>query len=375
MTRAPVDVTGAPDPVAAWHEADRTGRVVALSTSGTTDAPRRVVRTTESWSVHFDTVASLMQLRADARVWVPGPLTGTMNLYAAVHADAVGAAWSPHPGQATHAVLTPAVLSRALAQGIDLLGVRVVVAGDRLPEALRSRAAAAGVALDHYYGAAELSFVGWGPGPQGLAPFPGVEVECRDDRLWVRSPGVALGYARPPGASGLAGPARPPGPAAPPGLPGPLRVDAEGWATVGDRGSVIATPEGPRIMVTGRDDAVVTAGATVLLADIEEALSPVAQGEVVAVPVPHTDLGAVIGVVLTVDADLESVLAQATLSLPRVAWPRLVGLVDALPLTTGGKVDRAGLGREVAAVRAGGVSAHGIRIRSAHCAGEDGPHE
>ncbi len=369
MTREPVDVTGAPDPVAAWHEADRTGRVVALATSGTTDAPRRVVRTTRSWSVHFEAVSALMRVGVDARVWVPGPLTGTMNLYAAVHADAVGAAWSAHPGQATHAVLTPAVLSRTLAQGIDMQGVRVVVAGDRLPEALVARATSAGIVLDHYYGAAELSFVAWGPGPQRLAPFPGVEVECRDDRVWVRSPGVALGYAGLPGPSGAAGPA------GPPGVPGPLCVDADGWATVGDRGSVIATPEGPRIIVTGRDDAVVTAGATVLLADIEDALSPIAQGEVVAVPVPHGDLGAVIGVVLTVDADLESVLAQAKLSLPRVAWPRLVGVVASLPLTAGGKVDRAGLGREVAAVRAGGVSAHGIRIRPAHSTREDGPHE
>lgn len=353
MTREPVDVTGSPDPVAAWHAADRSGRLVALATSGTTSSPRRVVRTTESWSVHFDAVSSLGGIGGGSYVWVPGPLIGTMNLYAAVHADAVGGAWSTQVEGATHAVLTPAVLSRSLAQGVALAGVHVIVAGDRLPQALVDRAVAAGVRVSHYYGAAELSFVAWGPGPDELAPFPGVDVECRDGVLWVRSPGVALGYA---------------------GAPGPLRTDDLGWASVGDRGVLEVVAGASVVRVTGRDDAVVTAGATVLLADVEAVLAPVARGELVAVPVPHADLGAVVAVVLTDDSDRDAVVAQARSVLTGASRPRLMAVVEELPLTAGGKVDRAALGRAVGEARGAGVSAGGIRVLSWRTAREDGRH-
>ena len=90
-----------------------------------------------------------------------------------------------------------------------------MVAGDRLPVALHDRAVAAGARVHHYYGAAELSFVAWGAHADDLRPFPGVEVAVRDGEVWVRSPYVCSGYD---------------------GSPGPLRVDPDGFATVGDRG-------------------------------------------------------------------------------------------------------------------------------------------
>lgn len=60
---------------------------------------------------------------------------------------------------ATHACLTPAGLLRALDDRVDVAGMHLVVAGDRLPQTLAGRAAAAGARVSHYYGAAELSFV------------------------------------------------------------------------------------------------------------------------------------------------------------------------------------------------------------------------
>ena len=48
-----------------------------------------------------------------------------------------------------------------------------------------------------------------------------------------------------------------------------LRFAAGGWATVGDRGRVAADGT---VHVAGRVDAVVTGGATVLVADVESAL-------------------------------------------------------------------------------------------------------
>ena len=50
-----------------------------------------------SWFDSFDTVSGLLALDAASRVWVPGPLSSTMNLFAAVHAAAVGARLAPDP--------------------------------------------------------------------------------------------------------------------------------------------------------------------------------------------------------------------------------------------------------------------------------------
>ena len=106
-------------------------------------------------------------------------------------------------------------------------GVHVVVAGDRLPRDLADRARATGAQVSHYYGAAELSFVAWGTSEADLRPFPGAEVQVRGGVVWVRSPYLSLGYD---------------------GAEGPFTVDADGFATVGDRGSL----DGGILTVAGR---------------------------------------------------------------------------------------------------------------------------
>ncbi|MCW2809911.1 MAG: hypothetical protein JWP61_369, partial [Friedmanniella sp.] len=83
------------DPVAAFLAAHAAGERVALPTSGTSTAPRSVVRSTASWVDSFAGVAALSGLTPASRVWVPGPLNATMNLFAAVHARHLGAARVP----------------------------------------------------------------------------------------------------------------------------------------------------------------------------------------------------------------------------------------------------------------------------------------
>ena len=77
--------------VADFLAAHAAGEPVCLGTSGTSGAARSVVRTTDSWVSSFDAVSRLTGLTADSRVWVPGPLAATMNLFAAVHATVLGA--------------------------------------------------------------------------------------------------------------------------------------------------------------------------------------------------------------------------------------------------------------------------------------------
>lgn len=304
--------------MAAVLAADTSGRRVALRTSGTTGRPRSVVRTTASWTGSFPAVAALTGLGAGSRLHVTGPLTGTMHLFAAVLGRAVGAVPAGSVGEATHAHLTSTALERVLDAGEPVEGVHLTVAGDRLTRRLHDRAAAAGATVSHYYGASELSFVAWGPHEEELRPFPGAEVEVREGEVWVRSPFLCEGYDGPPGD---------------------LRRDPAGFATVGDRGTLV---DG-LLRVAGRgSDAVVTAGATVRVADVEAALAPSASGAVVVVGLPHPRLGQLVAAVVTDAADLPGARREAR-SLPATHRPRRWFHVPVLPLTPAGKVDRPAL--------------------------------
>lgn len=300
---------------------------MVLGSSGTSGTSRRVVRTTASWVDSFGTVAGLAGLTDRSRVWVPGPLSATMNLFAAVHAAFLGAAVVDSPAGATHAQLTASGLARCLDEGVPL--ATVVVAGDRLSPALHERAVAAGVVVHHYYGAAELSFVAWGGHADALRPFPGVDVEVRDGELWVRSAFLCDGYAGPEGSLRRAG----------------------DWATVGDRGRF----QDGLLGVAGRPDAATVGGATVVLADVEAVLQGRATGEVCAVALPHAELGSVVAVALTCDRDHGPLLELARRELSGAARPRVWFAVDRLPVTPAGKTDRAALASTVAAGAAGTV--------------------
>lgn len=303
------------DPVAAFRSARRSDRSIALPTSGTSGHPRTVVRTTTSWTDSFAAVSELTGTTAASRVWVPGPVAATMNLFATVHAQSVGATLVERLDDATHAHLTPTTLRRLLADGADLTGRQIVVAGDRIDAASADRVRAAGGRLHHYYGAAELSFVAWGEHADALAPFPGVEVESRDGQLWVRSPYVCAGY-----------------------LESEHTLRAEGgWTTVGDRGDVV---DG-RVVVHGREGGITTAGATVRVADIEALLRPLAIGEIVVVGLPHPDLGEVVAAAVTDAGDVSRVSALAREHLSPAQRPRRWLHLDPLPLTPNDKVDRA----------------------------------
>ena len=117
LSELPRAVTTASDPVAAFLDAHEAGVPVALQTSGTSGTARKVVRTTDSWVSSFDAVSALIGMTSDSRLWLPGPLSATMNLFAAVHARCTGAEIVDEQGDATHAHLTPVQLLRALDAG------------------------------------------------------------------------------------------------------------------------------------------------------------------------------------------------------------------------------------------------------------------
>jgi fatty-acyl-CoA synthase len=222
----------------------------------------------------------------------------------------------------------------------DLSSLRLALVGGA-PTADRVQAAwsARGVPLVAGYGLTEA-----GPNvlcqaePGGaMLPYPGVEVSLRDPvtgqpsdgeqgELLVRGPNVFTGYWRRPDET--------------------VRVLAGGWLATGDiaqRGA----DGGYRLV--GRATAMyISGGENVYPGEVEQALlrdPAVAAAAVVGVP---DDQWGEVGVAFVVpreggDLDPERVRARVRQHLAGFKVPRRVMVVDALPLTGSGKIDRRAL--------------------------------
>ncbi|HYN71412.1 MAG TPA: AMP-binding protein, partial [Nakamurella sp.] len=337
------------------------GTFLIAVTSGTSGRPRPVLRTAASWTSSFSPLAELAGLSAQDRVLLTGPLHATMHLFAAVHTLWLGAELTDRPDHATAVHAVPAVLADLLAALSPTAPLRTaVVAGSALPVRVADDAAARGVAVTEYYGAAELSFVAAARHAGALRPFPGADVQLRDGEIWVRSPYLASGYAS--------------------GVIGPLRRDQAGYATVGDLGEWL---DGGGLRVRGRGDAAITTGgATVIAEDIEAALCTLPGVRAAAVVgVPHRRLGEVVAAVIeptgieptgieraaddSAEArNLDGIRSAARLVLHGPSLPRRWFTVRRLPRTGNGKIARALVGDAVLRAVAGdGPPAGGPQLR------------
>lgn len=321
------------------------GTELALLTSGSSAAagaaaaPRAVARTNASWLASAAPLAELLELGDERatpdRIAVTGPLHVSMHLYAALHALWLGATATDEVAGAELAHATPTRLARLLDS--PAVPKHVVVAGAATSDRLRAAAAARGIRLTEYYGAAELSFVAAGSGG-ALTPFPGVEIELREapvgTELWVRSPYLALGVV----GGGM------------------LRRDADGFATVGDLAERAGRDDAFRILGRG-DAAITTAGQTVLAEDVEARLAELPGIAAAAVlGEPHDLLGERLVAVVELEPGLvdeeaafADAVAAARAALPPASLPRDWHVVDALPRTTSGKLARGVLRAALAA--------------------------
>jgi long-chain acyl-CoA synthetase len=319
---------------------------LGVFSSGSTDSPRCILRSWESWRSSFAAIDSRLGVESGEIVGLIGPSHSTMVLFAALHAfhngavpelmnaDAqpAGARTVDAPGvDVWHGV--PAALDRVLDHiitGRCRTPRLMVTAGASAPAALWEKAERAGVAVVEYFGAAETSFIAWRQSPGAFEAIPGCDIDVRDEQIWVRSPYVALGYLE--------------------GVSGPMRTDGD-WVTVGDIGRL--TDDGG-LVVRGRGDtAITTAGHTVLIADVEAALRTVpGVGDVVVLGVHHERLGEIIAAAHTGRATSEA-MRQAARALPAPSRPRLWAHLTEFPYLPGGKVDRRTLALQMSKRREG----------------------
>jgi long-chain acyl-CoA synthetase len=257
---------------AATHGSELDGVAWATVTSGSSGAPRVVLRSASSWEGSFTAIETLIGRAPDAAVALPAPPSSSLTLFSLAHAIAGGPRAIIGRADGSDATClhgTPQALREMLERGAPPSLRTALIGGSHLDAALRARAHAAGIEVVSYYGAAELSFVAIDRG-DGLRAFPGVELDVRSGRLWVRSPFVAMRYA---------------------GGAGPLHEE-DGWATVGDRAAIT---DGVLRLRGRADDAILSASATIIPEEVEEVLRSVAGvRDAVVFALPRERVGALV---------------------------------------------------------------------------------
>ena len=237
-----------------------------------------------------------------------------------------------HP--VTHISLVPAMLAQLLEKNIPPpTSLRVtLIGGAALSRPLYDKAIAAGWPLYPSYGmsesAAQIATFDpangiWHEGLVGK-PMPGHEIKIDDDgRIAIRGPQIMLGYLSGDG------------------------VDAEGWLTTGDLGSIDATG---CLTVTGRaDDMLISGGRNVHPFEVESCLAACPGVRDVAVTgQPDPVWGYIVVALIVGTVEQKTLLDHARQHLPTAALPRKICFIEQLPRNPNGKIDRAAL-RHIAA--------------------------
>lgn len=299
----------------------------AALTSGTTGAPKVVIRSADSWRVAFKPLDIQLGLAPGDGLWMPVHQVSSIALFSAAWAQESGLELviptpeDPGVARATAAHVTPVWLEHLvelLEAGEPSAIQTVLVGGDRIEPALSARAQAVGLRIVSYVGAAELSLVAWDLG-EGMRAFPGVTTRIIEGQLWVTGPHIASHV-----------------------LGGTLRrtvVDGIEWTTVGDQ--VDETEDGALVFCGRADNAILTAGATVVPADVESVLNhhPKVTASLV-LGQPDARLGQRVVAWVEGTPEIAGLRAWVRSRLPKAAQPVQWHLVDRLDRTATGKVRR-----------------------------------
>ncbi|KQU04004.1 hypothetical protein ASG56_11295 [Rhodococcus sp. Leaf7] len=342
-----------------------------IYTSGSTGRPKGVALSHRGLRNAVEDQRSRHESVADARVLAVSSTTFDASVGELLIALAMDAALVVAPDgvfggaelnalmrrhRVTHTLMTPRALDVTTDAGLEHLGV-VMSAGEACPPSL-VEAWAPDRRMSNVYGPTEATV--WStsatlepgrPVTIGTATL-GVDAIIRDSRLHAVPSGVV-------GELYLAGEQLARGYLGRPALTASRFVAAPGGARTYRTGDLVRLNAAGDIVYLGRDDHQVTLrGLRIELGEIESALNA-APGVGTAVAAVHEER--IVAWVSAADGrsadavDMAEVTAAATRALPRYMVPTVVTAVDAMPLTTSGKLDRARLPRPsvtVAAFRA-----------------------
>ena len=337
---------GLPLTPASGHRADD---LMLVYTSGTAGAPKGAIHT--AWAMRANIAAAIdaQGLNAATRTLAVLPLFhvgglciqvlptlaagGRVRLHPRFDAGAWlrdVAAWRP-----STSLLVPATM-RALIEhpdwaSTDLSSLAFVNAGSQVvPRDLIDAFHSRGVPVCQVYGATETGPVTLVLRPDEARahagkvgrPARGVEVQLVDDEVWVRGENLARGYHRDPEAAAFTG----------------------GWFRTGDLAHCDA--RGLYEIVGRCSDVIISGGEKIHPAEIEQlALSDPAVAEAAVVGVPDPQWGEVPLLALVarpgMRVDVERLRNQLAGQLARYKQPRRIVVLDTLPKTALGKVQRA----------------------------------
>ncbi|MFC8043221.1 amino acid adenylation domain-containing protein [Nocardia sp. NPDC057353] len=246
----------------------------------------------------------------------------------------------------THAFVTPAALASVQPAGLDELRV-VIAGGEACPPELVRRWATGGRAFHNGYGPTETTIMTnisapLRPGEAVTigAPIRGVTEFVLDERLVPVPAGVA-GELYIAGAQLARGYHRRPGLTAGRFVPNPFAADGSRLYRTGDL--VRATPGGAVEYLGRTDFQVQLRGFRIELGEIEAALAahPAVAQAVALVRAPDRLVGYVVPAGAAVDPD--ELRDHVAARLPSYMVPATLVVLDRLPLTGNGKLDRAAL--------------------------------
>ncbi|MEB3197770.1 MAG: class I adenylate-forming enzyme family protein [Candidatus Sericytochromatia bacterium] len=322
-----------------------------VATSGSTGRPKLAMLSITGLRATAIATAAQLELAPGSVYGLPLPLhhVGGLGALCRVLVSGASLALGGVPpadvagwhGQAvSHASLVPTQLGDCLAVWGEAgwpASLRAVMVGGAAPPpdlAARCPQAFATYGLTEAGGTVTLSPASAQPGSSGL-PLPGVAIQVRRDdgglvppsevgTLWVRGPGLMMGYWDDPAAT--------------------AQALQDGWLRTGDVGFLDAA--GAVHVLARRQDLIVSGGENVYPAEVEAALArlpEVAESLVLGLPDPRWGQ-CVVAVVVPRDhlpaPSLESLRTGLEPYLARFKHPRRLLTLPALPRLANGKLDR-----------------------------------
>lgn len=333
-----------------------------IFSSGTESAPKAIMHTEQTLCAGTRMLTSGIGLSETDGVWMPSPIGHSTGLNYGVRvallngltltlqdrwdpADAVRLIERAKPSYTVAATtfLTD-LLDAGESMGADLTSLRMFSCGGApVPSVVVGRAADAGITVLRIYGSTEVLSATWNRPDSPLEkrletegpPLDGVELEVRDDdgavlvgepgELFVRSPSCCVGFFSDEERTRAT-------------------FSVDGWVRSGDLG--VVDSDGYFTMVGRKKEIIIRGGLNITPREVEDLIVGMAHvREAVVVGIPDERLGEIGCACIVAEEGHEVTLADVVsylreLGLAPFKLPERVLLVDALPRTATGKVQK-----------------------------------